>query len=152
MNTPAIWLTGLALGLAACGCGAQVYKWTDAQGRVHYGDRKDAADGKPTQQVKLAPVPPTPPAPPPNAETPTPAGWSWPTAGKASAPVGSSAGMQSGGQPQRSQSGGRENGSDASRCALARDVLDGKLRHGNGAPIDAYDREVAQGDVKRFCR
>ncbi|MCE4555279.1 DUF4124 domain-containing protein [Pelomonas cellulosilytica] len=150
MNTSVIWLTGLALGLAAGGCGAQIYKWTDAQGRVHYGDRKDAADGKPTQQVKVAPTPPVPPVPP-SAESPAPPGWSWP-ARKASAPAGASAGPQAGPSSQGSESGGRENGSDASRCALARDVLDGKLRHGNGAPIDGYDREVAQGDVKRFCR
>lgn len=51
----------------------------------------------------------------------------------------------------RPLSGGKENGTDASRCALARDVLSGAVRHRNGTPTDANDREVAQNDIRAFC-
>lgn len=37
--------------------GAEVYRWTDAEGRVHYGDR--APDGA-AQRVDLPPSPPAP--------------------------------------------------------------------------------------------
>jgi len=52
----------------------------------------------------------------------------------------------------RSLSGGKEDGSDDSRCALARDVLSGAVRHPNGAPTDDYDRQVTENDVRSYCR
>jgi hypothetical protein len=51
-----------------------------------------------------------------------------------------------------SESHGREDGSDASRCALARDILKGALRHANGAKIDQYDMDTARNDVQMFCK
>jgi hypothetical protein len=60
---PALAFTLLAV--AALPAVAQVYKWTDAQGKVHYADR--AASDTATQ-IR----PPTPPAPPP-APAATPA-------------------------------------------------------------------------------
>lgn len=51
----------------------------------------------------------------------------------------------------KSISNGREDGSDGSRCALARDVLNGSLIHSNGKPIDDYDIKVAKRDVEKFC-
>jgi len=136
------WIRALALG-AACVAGAgqaQIYKWTDANGKVHYGDRKDAAGAKP-QELKIKLPPAAPPASVPAA---------WVPAARASAPRWP--------EPPRpapllqSQSGGREHGTDASRCALARDILNGMLRHGNGASLDQHDRDIATADVKRFCR
>ncbi|RZL35593.1 MAG: DUF4124 domain-containing protein, partial [Rubrivivax sp.] len=57
----------LAVGLVAgAGVGeAQVYKWTDASGKVHYGDKKEAEGARQQElKIKLPPVPPpTPPAP-----------------------------------------------------------------------------------------
>lgn len=55
------WLTAVTLILIAQGAAAEgVYKWTDAQGRVHFGDRPpgDAAT------TAIAP-PAAPPLPPP---------------------------------------------------------------------------------------
>jgi hypothetical protein len=46
----------LALALAAPAAFAQVYKWTDANGQVHYGDR-----GPPNATQVKAPTPPTTP-------------------------------------------------------------------------------------------
>ena len=121
----------------------QVYKWTDANGKVHYGDKKDAEGAKQQQELKIK-LPPVAPPPPPAAELPPEF--------RASAPRWPGPPRPAPPQPPRSVSGGRENGTDASRCALARDVLNGTLRHTNGAPIDQHDRDVAEGDIKRFCR
>jgi hypothetical protein len=46
---------------------------------------------------------------------------------------------------------GRDHRTDASQCVLARNVLNGAVRQGNGRPTDKYDREVAQNDTKAFC-
>lgn len=127
---------------AGAGQAQQIYKWTDANGKVHYGDKKEA-DGAKQQELKIKLPPVAPPAPPPPELPPE---------FRASAPREPQPPRQVAPQPPRSVSGGQENGTDASRCALARDVLNGSLRHGNGAPIDQHDRDVAQGDVKRFCR
>lgn len=127
---------------AGAGQAQQIYKWTDANGKVHYGDKKEA-DGAKQQQLKIKLPPATPPAPPPPELAPE---------FRASAPRGPEPVQPVNQQAPRSVSGGKEQGTDASRCALARDVLNGSLRHGNGAPIDQHDRDVAQGDIKRFCR
>lgn len=136
----------IGCGVALAGASqAQVYKWTDASGRVHYGDKKDATGARPQElQLKLPPAPPTPPSPP--ASSPTP--WALQ---KPPQPVMPEAARQSP-PTARSLSGGREDGSDASRCNLARDVLSGAVRHSNGAKTDQYDRDIATADVKRFCR
>jgi hypothetical protein len=53
------WLAALTLCLAAQGAQAQgIYRWTDAQGRVHFGDR-------PPGKAESVPIPePPPPATP----------------------------------------------------------------------------------------
>lgn len=132
----------VCVAASAGGAQAQVYKWTDANGKVHYGDKKEA-EGARQQELKIKLPPAAPPAPAPAVLPPE---------FRASAPRWPEPPRPAAQQPVRSVSGGKENGSDASRCALARDVLNGSLRHGNGAPVDQHDRDVAQGDVARFCR
>lgn len=136
------WVRSLVLGAACCAgsCQAQVYKWTDANGKVHYGDRKDAAGAKP-QELKIKLPPAAPPASAPAA---------WAPAARASEPRWPEPPHPA--PLPRSQSGGKEHGTDASRCALAQDILNGRLRHTNGASIDQHDRDIATADVKRFCR
>lgn len=51
----------------------------------------------------------------------------------------------------KSVSGGVDNGTDASRCALARDILNGSLKHSNGQSLDAYDIKTANNDIRKFC-
>ena len=126
---------------------AQVYKWTDAKGQTHYSTRKEDAGGVKTNEVKLPPQPAQPPAAKASAEysrgqnniLPPP----MPDKEAESPPKP---------KPPRSLSGGREDGTDASRCALARDVLSGAVRHSNGKPTDKYDIDVAQNDIRAFCR
>lgn len=121
---------------------AEIYKWVDEKGQTHYGERKPGA--APASTVKIQPSPPAPPpAPsqPPHAEnwlrTPKPA------TKEPARPVE---------QARKSRSGGRENGTDESRCNLARDILDGTLEHSNGNPIDKHDIDTAKNDVKLFCK
>lgn len=127
---------------------AQVYKWVDAKGQTHYSSRKDDAGAARADEVKLPPQPAPSPIAKPSAEylrgqnkqtpprlVPEKEADSPPTP-----------------KPPKSLSGGKEDGTDASRCALARDVLSGAVRHRNGQPTDKYDRDVAQNDVRAFCR
>ena len=127
---------------------AQVYKWVDAKGQTHYSSRKDDAGAARADEVKLPLQPAPSPITKPSAENlreqkkqaqprlvPEKEADSPPTP-----------------KPPKSLSGGKENGTDASRCALARDVLSGAVRHSNGQPTDKYDLDVAQNDVRAFCR
>lgn len=121
---------------------AEIYKWVDEKGQTHYGERKPGT--APAATVKIQPSTaalPSAPPPPENSEswlrTPKPA------AKAPTRPVE---------QTRRSRSGGRENGTDESRCNLARDILDGSLQHGNGNPIDKHDIDTAKNDVKLFCK
>jgi hypothetical protein len=41
-------LAALVLALVATGAVAEVYKWVDEQGKVHYGDRRPGADSDPS--------------------------------------------------------------------------------------------------------
>ncbi|HIV69762.1 MAG TPA: DUF4124 domain-containing protein [Candidatus Aquabacterium excrementipullorum] len=123
---------------------AEVYKWVDDKGQTHYGERKPDA-GSTVSKVKIRPspsaVPPSPPPPrkPEDWLEPSPK----PTAQAPSPPAE---------QARKSRSNGRENGTDESRCALARDILDGNLRHANGNPIDKHDLDTARSDVRLFCK
>jgi len=119
---------------------ADIYKWVDANGQTHYSQRKaDAGDAR-TVELKVPPPPDAPPASPPSTEL-----WRN-TRSQATRPQPPSTD-----RPPRALSDGRDHGTDASRCALARDVLSGAVRHRNGKPTDTYDREVAQNDIKSFC-
>lgn len=142
-------LLAIPLLLFSLASAAEIYKWVDAEGRTHYSERKDAAggralvvDGGKSTPATSAPV----------------AGSTeyWQdqerqfrqrqldkTSSKGPAPVPAA--------PPKSLSGGRSDGSDSSRCNLARDVLSGAVRHGNGTATDQYDLEVARNDVRAFC-
>jgi len=56
--------------LCACASGhAQIYKWADAQGRIHYTDNKDDAGDAPIAELKMNGEPTVLPAPPSNGPT-----------------------------------------------------------------------------------
>ena len=52
----------------------------------------------------------------------------------------------------RSTTDGRSDDTNESRCALAKDILNGSLAHPNGEPIDKYDLETAENDVRSYCK
>lgn len=140
----ASWRAGCVLAAALLLAGsahAQIYKWVDAKGKTHYSNNKDDASRAKVEEMKVTAAPSPSPA-----QAPAPQH----QAKQMELPVAPTGAGRP--RPPRSVSGGREDGTDASRCALARDVLNGSLRHRNGKPIDQYDLDVANNDVKLFCR
>ncbi|CAN5188129.1 hypothetical protein BH11PSE11_BH11PSE11_19800 [soil metagenome] len=138
----------LMLLLASASSQAEIYKWVDANGQTHYSERKeDAGKGK-VQEIKVSADPTSGTgsaaqswkekdiefrqrhaksqherhALPPVDTTPTPL------------------------------SNGRSDETNASRCNLAKDVLSGAVRHSNGKPTDKNDRDIAENDIRLFCR
>lgn len=128
---------------------AQVYKWVDENGRTHYSEKKEDAGKARTDELRSNPQPTPPRSPDSSAQY-------WRDQETQFRQRQMQAGKEQGYRPPaatmpRSLSGGRENGTDASRCNLARDVLSGAVHHRNGAPTDSYDRQVAENDVRTFC-
>lgn len=140
----------LALLFASAASHAEIYKWVDANGKTHYSERKDDAGRAKAVELKAAsPAKST-------TATDSPAEY-WQDqerqfrqrqiqkqTEKPVAPIADA--------KPKSLSGGRSDGTDASRCNLARDVLSGAVRHPDGSPTDDYDREVAQNDIRTYCR
>jgi hypothetical protein len=139
------WLV-LLLYFASCGAFAQIYKWTDKTGQVHYSQTPppgQAAGAVDFRESQLGEQPASR-----SVESPTSAA-SMPGT-PASAAV---AQKKARSQAPQSLSGGRSQESDESRCNFARDILSGAIKRvGRQGPIDDHDREVAQNDVRMFCR
>lgn len=125
---------------------AEIYKWVDEKGQTHYGERKPGAGSSGLSQVKIQPSA-TPPQPPAQPASSRPEKWFGATPRpSAKAPVPPAP------KPRENLSDGRDHGTDASRCALARDILAGGLRHANGNPLDKNDIDTAKNDVRMFCK
>jgi len=144
----------LPLALALLGASgavhADIYKWVDANGVTNYTDNPDRAGGARVQMLKTSAAPAADPA----------GTWQQREAefqrrqqhklmapayrprGEGGAGGGANAAIHRGGQPE----------TDASRCALARAVIDGTVRHANDLPIDRHDRDVATNDIRTYCR
>lgn len=140
----------LALLIAPSIGHAEIYKWVDANGKVHYSKSKEEAGNAEAVELKI-------PSQPATRATDTPPSQSWQSQERLLRQRQEQKQKESSPAPQsdtkpRSLSGGREDGTDASRCALARDVLSGAVRHPNGRPTDDYDRQVAENDIRSFCR
>jgi hypothetical protein len=151
ISRPALLAAFLLLLQAAPVARAELYKWVDAQGKTHYADTMDAAGQAPVKALKPVALP-TPPAG--NGKS-IPA---WKIQEKefklrqekmAKAKAKADAKAKA---PARSTYI-RDNRpeTDASRCKLARAVLSGAVRHGNGARTDSHDRQVAKRDITKYC-
>ena len=136
----------LLLFVAPIGAFAQIYKWTDKNGQLHYSQTPppgQAAGAVEFRESQLGEAPPPKPADSPAsaASRPAPA---------ASAAV---ALKKSPPQPPKSLSGGKSDESDEARCNFARDILSGAVkRAGRRGPVDDDDRAIAANDVRMFCR
>ena len=126
---------------------AQIYKWVDAKGQVHYSDRKDEADKATVDELKVV-MPPR--------EKTLPA--SMPDWQRREADFKRRQNQQAlrlpvfTGTVKPSPSYyANEPETDASRCRLARDIAGGAARHRNGAPTDGNDRAIANRDIQSFC-
>lgn len=142
----------LSLSLALLGASgavhADIYKWVDANGVTNYTDNPDLAGGARVQMLKTSAAPAANPA---GTWQQREAEFQRRQQHKLMAPAyrprdeaGSGAGkvVHRGGEPE----------TDATRCALARAVVEGTVRHVNDLPIDQHDREVANNDIRAYCR
>lgn len=122
----------------------QVYKWVDAQGRTHYSQNKDDAVNAKTNELTIK-LPPQD-APPPQRQAPAfPQSASKPATNEASR----SKGPEPSAKPGWEYSNKPE--TNESRCALARAVADGSAQRAT-RKTDQHDRDIAQNDIKAFCR
>jgi hypothetical protein len=120
---------------------AELYKWIDANGQTHYSDKKQNLGKAVIKELKLkdsyngGPIAPSSKPSPIKSEIeliPEPNNKVLPA-------------------NIISNYGGGQLETDATRCALAREVLEGTVRHGSGAITDDHDKKVANRDVKKFC-
>ena len=145
-------LTAWALCVGVMPAQAEIYKWTDAEGTVHYSENKAAAGQAKAVTVQVRDRKPS-------AQEVEAARQSWQDQDRdvngrleklQRKDKQASVTEASGRSPSVSK--GKEHGTDASRCNLAQDVLKGALVHRNGKPVDQYDLDTARSDVKLFCR
>lgn len=139
----------LAFALVSSTAHAQIYKWVDGNGQTHYSDRKEEAGASKVVEVKQAPQSTSPQSAGNSAEY-------WQEQERQFrerqlAKKTSEATPVAKRNPKSLSQGKVDDGSDIARCNLAKDVLSGAVRHRNGAPTDAYDRQVAENDVRAFC-
>jgi len=141
---------GLMLLLLSSGSHAEIYKWVDANDRTHYSERKEAAGTAKAVELKVKSEPTSG-----QAAQSSPQYWQEQEIQfrqrQAEKPNENPNGPAVAKKP-RSLSGGKLDGSDTSRCNFAKDILSGALKHRNGAPTDQYDREVAESDIRAYCR
>jgi hypothetical protein len=127
---------------------AQVYKWTDTGGKVHYTDNRDEADRANARALEV------PAAAPVSAAPKSLPSWQQQEAAfqrrqrlAAQRPVRIPSVRVA--KVREWHTAGPE--TDGSRCNLARNIKDGLVRHSNGAKIDTNDRQVAAQDIASFC-
>lgn len=126
--------------------GSEIYKWVDAAGKTHYSENKKDAEAANARPLELKVLPPS--SPPSN---PRPAPSSSPVASvKPSAPAKSPFAPPAVEKPKPVP--GFHEETDAGKCHLARSILNGSARHSNMKPTDAHDRQVAESDVRIFCK
>lgn len=145
---PALLAACLALLFASSAGHAEIYKWVDANGRTHFSQNKEDAGKAKVEEVRIK----SDPAPANNAP-----GSSWQDR---ELEFRQRQAQQQLAQPKRPhavalpKADAGENGSetDASRCELARGILNGTMVHSNRAKTDANDRMIAERDVRTYCR
>jgi 2',3'-cyclic-nucleotide 2'-phosphodiesterase (5'-nucleotidase family) len=138
----------LLLWFASTTSYAEIYKWVDAEGRTHYSESKEEAGKAKAEAVNVKS------ASPQNTNASPP---SWQEQAmqfnqRQAQKQNQATNKQPVAAPPQSLSGGKTDESDKSKCNLARDVLSGAVEHRNGAKTDSYDREVAQNDIRLFCK
>jgi hypothetical protein len=136
---------GLALLLSWGNAQAQVYKWVDDQGRTHYSASKEDSERAKGSEVKIRDHTPS------NVESKSYWEYVRGTTKSEKATSQTSTDDQSSSTPPR-LSTGRDDGTDLSRCNIARDVLSGALRLRNGEPFGEFERKTAEEDIRRHCR
>lgn len=144
----------VALVFVALPCAAQVYKWVDANGQTHYAASKEAAGQAKAAEVKIN-------AGGPSEEEAKASLQSWQIMNQgADRRLADKQRAEKEAEPTdpppdakapKSLSDGIDDGSNASKCNFAKDVLSGALKRTDGLPTTANDRKVAENDIKIFC-
>ena len=140
----ALQAAGLVLLMTALSSHAEIYKWVDADGKVHYSEKKDGAGKAKVEEVKVQASDPVSNQQPQTwqdreleyrkrqmSKKPEPA----------YVPE----------KPKPKPIYGKDPETDESRCLLGKAVLAGRVRHSNGAKIDENDKNIAQRDVSSYC-
>ncbi|MEC5160440.1 MULTISPECIES: DUF4124 domain-containing protein [unclassified Janthinobacterium] len=130
---------------------AEIYKWVDANGKTQYSDNKDQAGKAQVEELKVKSTPA--PSPPTASSMPT---WQQREMEFKRRQLEKNR-MQ---EPFRISEGPKarwtfkpnQPETDATRCDLAHDVKSGAVSHRNGERIDSNDREVADRDIRAYCR
>jgi hypothetical protein len=127
---------------------AQVYKWTDGAGKVHYTDNKDEADRAKGRELKVAPGP---------TEADRDVAQQDVRRREEEARVLGDMSQSSFRPPRASPDRsvarpGRGRETDQSRCKLARSFKGNLVQHQNGAKTDANDSQLVDQAVADFCR
>lgn len=139
----------LCMALVAFPSYAQIYKWVDEQGRTHYSEQRDAAGKARPEEVNVKQQ---------ASSAQAPASPSWKEkerefqSRQARKSVDEANRPEESGYRPESLSKGRKDESNQGKCNLAKDIVNGSVRHRNGAPTDQYDIEVAKNDIKTYCR
>ena len=135
----------LALLLSSAAYADEIYKWVDKDGTTHYSSRKEDAQGGATTTMRSNAAPPPSAGAPPAARTANEA-----VIRRAAPTVPDPKASQ---PPVTEKPVARDYASESQggKCQLARDILSGDVKHHNGAPLDAYDRQIAENDVRTFC-
>lgn len=143
-----VWFAASALPSVSY---AEIYKWVDASGRTHYSERKSDAERATKVVTQSAPQSAD------STATTSPSEY-WQDQERLFRQRQIRIGTEERrvearrAKKPKALSDGTEDGTDASRCNLARDVISGAVRHGNGKPTDQYDIEIARNDIRMFCR
>jgi hypothetical protein len=140
----------LAFLLASSVGHAQIYKWVDANGQTHYSERKEDADKAKAAELKVN-------SGALSKEVSNASLRYWQEQDRqfkqrqAQKQLAERSSIPPVATQPKSLSGGRADGTDASRCNLARDVLSGAVRLRNGLPTGAVERKIAEDDVRLAC-
>lgn len=138
----------LLLLLAAPNSNAQLYKWVDANGKVHYANHKQAVRNANFAELRT------------HAGTTVARPGTRPAWQQQEDEFKKRREMEQAKQAApptvirrpsvRNQ--GDKTETDSSRCRLARNIKSGAVRHTNGAATDANDLAIADSDVRTYCR
>jgi len=125
----------LFLFISSC-CYAEIYKWTDANGQIHYSDNKKDIGKSKAKEFKI------------NHSLNLIPKVTLPNSKKKPDYLQS---KQQKIKPVASKSKKNKKWSGDYRCILARQIVDGNVRLRNGLSTGEYEIKVAKRDIRKFC-
>ena len=135
----------IALLVSRPAMSAEIYKWVDAAGKTHYSENKKEAEAANATRLEVKVLPPS-----------SPSGDPRPSQSRSrEASVKPPARTRSHFTPpavEKPKPFSARDETDSGKCHLARSILNGSAKHSNMKPTDAYDRQVAESDVRIFCK